>query len=99
MRVLSVTLIAFFAFFEVVKCGDNVHGSQWSKRHGPNELAAVQRNTQLEKRNDGVRFTYYPAGLGACGIVNVASDFIVALNSAQFNGDNGRVHGLSLRWT
>lgn len=88
MRMLSVTLAAFFAFFEVVKCGDNMHGSPWSRRHTPNaDVAAVQRNTALEKRFDGVRLTNYAAGLGACGVVNVASDFIVALNVAQF--DNG----------
>jgi hypothetical protein len=46
---------------------------------------AAQQNTALEKRFDGARFTYYAAGLGACGKVNAASDFIVALNAAQFD--------------
>ncbi|KJA27177.1 hypothetical protein HYPSUDRAFT_106555, partial [Hypholoma sublateritium FD-334 SS-4] len=35
---------------------------------------------------DGARFTFYAAGLGACGKTNSASDFIVALNSAQYDG-------------
>lgn len=77
MRVLSVTLVVFFALFEVVKCGDNMHGSPWSRRHNPNvDVALVQRNIALEKRFDGAKLTYYAAGMGACGIVNVASDFV-----------------------
>jgi hypothetical protein len=77
MRILSVILVAFFAFFEVVKCGDNMHGSHWSRRHNPNaDVAAVHQNFALEKRFDGVRLTTYAAGLGACGTVNVASDFV-----------------------
>lgn len=87
MRVLSVTLVAFFAFFEVVICGDNIHGSPWSRRHNSNvDVVAARQNNALEKRFDGAQFTYYAAGLGACGIVNIASDFIVALNAAQFDG-------------
>jgi hypothetical protein len=77
MHMLSVTLVALFAFFEVVRCGDNVHGSPWSRRHNLNvDVAAVQKSTALEKRIDGARFTNYAAGLGACGIVNAASDFV-----------------------
>ncbi|KAI5120564.1 hypothetical protein M0805_002514 [Coniferiporia weirii] len=49
------------------------------------------------------RFTFYDAGLGACGETNTASDFIVALNSQQYgNGEyckkeidityNGKTH-------
>jgi len=81
--VFSVTLLTFFAFFEVVICGDNIHGSPWSRRHS--DVVAAQQNTALEKRFGGARFTYYAAGLGACGKVNAASDFIVALNAAQFD--------------
>lgn len=74
MRVLSVILVAFFAFFEVVKCG---HGSPWSKRHNSNvDVAAAQQNIALGKRVNGARFTFYAAGLGACGKVNSASDFV-----------------------
>jgi len=87
MRVLSVTLIAFFAFLEVVICGDNMHGSPWSRRHNSKvDVGAAQQNTALEKRFDGAQFTYYAAGMGACGKVNTASDFIVALNAPQFDG-------------
>jgi len=88
MRVLSAaTLVAFFAFIEVVICGDNIHGSLWSRRHISNhDVVVAQRDTTLKKRFDGATFTYYAAGLGACGIVNSGSDFIVALNAAQFDG-------------
>jgi hypothetical protein len=87
MRVLSATLVAFFAFIEVVICGDNIHGSLWSRRYISNhDVVVAQRDTTLKKRFDGATFTYYAAGLGACGIVNSASDFIVALNAAQFDG-------------
>ena len=72
---LSVTLFAFFAFFEVVKCGDNMHGGFWFRRHNSN-VDIVQRNTALEKRYDGARLTNYAAGLGACGVVNIATDFV-----------------------
>jgi len=86
IRALSVTLVAFFALFEVVICGDNIHGSPWSRRHSSNvDVMAAQQNTALEKRFDGAQFTFYAAGLGACGKVNSASDFIVALNAPQFD--------------
>ncbi|KAF9482792.1 hypothetical protein BDN70DRAFT_800939 [Pholiota conissans] len=40
----------------------------------------------LEKRFSDARFTFYAAGLGACGKHNSGNDFIVALNSAQYDG-------------
>lgn len=45
---------------------------------------AVRRPGTLQRRFDQARFSFYDVGLGACGKTNVASDFIVALNSAQF---------------
>lgn len=40
----------------------------------------------LEKRGafNNARFSFYDVGLGACGKVNVASDFIVAMSVTQF---------------
>lgn len=38
----------------------------------------------LQKRSYSGRATYYAVGLGSCGQNNVASDYIVALNSAQY---------------
>lgn len=42
----------------------------------------------VEKRGafDNARFSFYDAGLGACGKVNQASDFIVAMSVTQFGG-------------
>ena len=74
MHALSVTLIAFFAFFEVVKCGGNIHGELWSRRH--NDVARAQQNTALQKRFDDCKFTFYAAGLGACGENNSPNDFV-----------------------
>ncbi|KAF9065300.1 RlpA-like double-psi beta-barrel-protein domain-containing protein-containing protein [Rhodocollybia butyracea] len=52
------------------------------------ESANFRRSTSLEKRFDDARFTFFADGLGACGITNSPSDFIVALNSAQYgNGE------------
>lgn len=54
----------------------------------------LNRHTQLAPRSRGdlnvhkrfsaTRWTFYDVGLGACGKHNVPSDFIVALNTAQF---------------
>jgi len=77
--VLSATLVVLFAFFfQVVRCGDNVHYGPRAKRHNSRvDVAATQQNiTHLEKRVDGARFTLYDAGLGACGTVNTANDFV-----------------------
>ncbi|KEP55574.1 rare lipoprotein A-like double-psi beta-barrel protein [Rhizoctonia solani 123E] len=41
--------------------------------------------SNLQKRFSGTA-TYYAVGLGACGQNNVPSDFIVALNTAQYGG-------------
>ncbi|KAG6821179.1 hypothetical protein H0H93_005399 [Arthromyces matolae] len=58
------------------------HGSHHN-RHV--EIAKRQvGDVQLFKRYSNARWTFYDVGLGACGKNNVASDFIVALNSAQF---------------
>ncbi|KAH9000904.1 RlpA-like double-psi beta-barrel-protein domain-containing protein-containing protein, partial [Lactarius hatsudake] len=40
------------------------------------------------KRFNNAKFTYYDVGYGTCGHYNKPSDFIVAINSAQYsNGD------------
>jgi expansin (peptidoglycan-binding protein) len=46
-------------------------------------FAALAAATPV-KRGFGGRATFYATGLGACGDVNVDSDYIVALNSAQY---------------
>ncbi|KAJ6513853.1 RlpA-like double-psi beta-barrel-protein domain-containing protein-containing protein [Mycena vitilis] len=41
-------------------------------------------NVALQRRYDNARFTFFDAGLGACGSYSSASDFIVALNAEQY---------------
>ncbi|KAF8582074.1 hypothetical protein K439DRAFT_1413701 [Ramaria rubella] len=57
-----------------------------SRRH--NALASRKRTDlelqQYHRRDNNARGTFYDVGLGACGITNVPSDFIVALNSCEF---------------
>jgi hypothetical protein len=61
------------------------HGSVHSNRHV--EIAKRQEgHVQLHKRFSDARWSFYDVGLGACGKTNVASDFIVALNTPQYGG-------------
>ncbi|KAJ3566322.1 hypothetical protein NP233_g7078 [Leucocoprinus birnbaumii] len=59
--------------------GHHARGHQNISRRAPAGM-------QLWKRFSNARWTFYAVGLGACGKTNVPSDFIVALNSAQFGG-------------
>ncbi|KAG6831311.1 hypothetical protein H0H92_011518 [Tricholoma furcatifolium] len=62
----------------------NLHGNAHHNRH----VGIAKRHSpdiQLFQRSyTSARWTYYEVGLGACGITNVAADFIVALNSDQY---------------
>ncbi|KIM49401.1 hypothetical protein M413DRAFT_106763 [Hebeloma cylindrosporum] len=86
MRSLFFVSLALLANFVAA------HGPVWSRRHAgraPLVGDPIQQNITsrgLEKRFDGARFTFYDAGLGACGKVNSNADFIVAMNSGQFAG-------------
>lgn len=53
------------------------HGHRRNVRHylASDELASGN-NTHLARRVTGVPFTYYDAGMGACGQPNTASDFV-----------------------
>ncbi|KAG6835415.1 hypothetical protein H0H93_001655 [Arthromyces matolae] len=56
----------------------------WSNPHGHlgrnAEPEIAPRNTVYSNSS----WTYYNVGLGACGVINVASDFVVALNINQY---------------
>ncbi|KAJ4484098.1 RlpA-like double-psi beta-barrel-protein domain-containing protein-containing protein [Lentinula lateritia] len=58
--------------------------------HGKVRVSHVNRNvtpaSKLKRDSTTGDFTYYVAGLGACGTTNTASDYIVALNSDQWDG-------------
>jgi len=92
-------LSTFFTFLVALVAGGNLevhHKSGFIRRHAPARLAReidLPRNSSsnnqvnsrdLEKRFEGASFTFYDAGLGACGQTNSNSDFIVALNAPQF---------------
>ncbi|KAH9952198.1 RlpA-like double-psi beta-barrel-protein domain-containing protein-containing protein [Amylocystis lapponica] len=49
-------------------------------------LSRLEERYKSYKRFDNSRFTYYEAGQNACGSFDQDSDFIVALNTDQFNG-------------
>ncbi|OBZ75194.1 hypothetical protein A0H81_04503 [Grifola frondosa] len=53
------------------------------RRHAVN---VVERDRQMHKRFDNAQFTYYNDGMNACGSFDQPGDFIVALNSDQWDG-------------
>ncbi|KAF8061535.1 expansin family protein [Lyophyllum atratum] len=99
MRFLAsfvTSAVVSFAFLNTAF--GNVHNSDASlrRRHAERSpsLPLLGRNVSsateggvatLNKRFDGARFSFYDAGLGACGGHNTNNDFIVALNHAQFD--------------
>ncbi|KAH8833550.1 RlpA-like double-psi beta-barrel-protein domain-containing protein-containing protein [Flagelloscypha sp. PMI_526] len=76
-----VTLVALVAPFAIA----GPHHSNHVRHH---DIAQRMENSTstLNKRFSGSRWTFYDAGLGACGKTNSRDDFIVALNSAQYGG-------------
>ncbi|KAF9017789.1 hypothetical protein BDZ89DRAFT_1074540 [Hymenopellis radicata] len=60
------------------------HGHKRHHAHGVAKRARGDVSHTLAKRFDGARWSYYDVGNGACGSNNVASDFIVALNTPQY---------------
>lgn len=91
--ILSVVLSLLFS--NPVYADSHVVVSSLRTRHfgrAPTTLPLSERNVTgrdvslLEKRFDGARFSFYQAGLGACGKTNSGSDFIVALNTPQYAG-------------
>lgn len=66
------------------------HGLMLNRRHpvrAPLARDSIEQNVTsraLEKRFDGARFTFYDAGLGACGKVNSNADFVSILSFTFF---------------
>ncbi|KAF5358472.1 hypothetical protein D9756_001903 [Leucocoprinus leucothites] len=71
-------------FIGVPTEGHSIHGHQ--ARSHQSIARRAGGDMQTWKRFSSSRWTFYDVGLGACGKHNVPSDFIVALNSAQFGG-------------
>ncbi|THV04920.1 hypothetical protein K435DRAFT_961640 [Dendrothele bispora CBS 962.96] len=57
-------------------------------RRGSNVVSPQpnHNSTAIERRGGDKRFSWYPTGLGACGGTNGPDDFIVALNTPQWDG-------------
>ncbi|KAJ2920333.1 hypothetical protein MD484_g202, partial [Candolleomyces efflorescens] len=65
-----------------------VHGGVMNLKHRHAQLDAAIRDVDsqaLAKRASG-EFTWFETGLGACGGRNVDSDYIVAINTPQWDG-------------
>lgn len=61
------------------------HGSK--KNHAVVGVSKREKTgVSILKRGGDSQFTFYQDGLGACGKTNKPSDFIVALNSQEFDG-------------
>ncbi|KAH9172139.1 RlpA-like double-psi beta-barrel-protein domain-containing protein-containing protein [Lactarius sanguifluus] len=88
MRALaqSIVTVLFFTLVQLISAQARLKGKSHEKR----SPGSIQRRhtTHLAKRFANARFTYYVTGQGACGHYNKPSDFIVALNAAQY-GDGG----------
>jgi len=78
----SIIAVLFFTLFQLVSAQSHLKGNSHEKRFS----GSLQRRhtTHLAKRFSNAQFTYYIVGVGACGHDNKPSDFIVALNSAQY---------------
>jgi len=76
---LSLSLATTLAFADS-------HGfsSQGRRRHAVNVLERA--DIQLAKRVEGAHFTNFVDGMGACGKMNQASDFIVAISHDIYDG-------------
>jgi len=57
--------------------------AQQGRRH-QDVSKRLEGSLDLHKRFSNAKFTYYGAGMGACGQESSSSDFVVALNSAQY---------------
>ncbi|KAK0506112.1 RlpA-like double-psi beta-barrel-protein domain-containing protein-containing protein [Armillaria luteobubalina] len=95
MRFPSLTMICstalFFLLLDVCYAhpSPRPHEGPW-QRHAARDMRrrssfhlGGSNGGQLQKRGS---FTYYEVGLGACGGTNSASDYVVALNAAQWDG-------------
>ncbi|PFH52395.1 hypothetical protein AMATHDRAFT_56917 [Amanita thiersii Skay4041] len=95
-RVLVSALATASALFAGVQAHEEPKfmGRRHHARHGPNidmstkpdNATAPDKRDGLEKRFDNAKFSFYDAGVSACGGVFSNSDFIVAINQAQYGG-------------
>ncbi|KAF8626259.1 hypothetical protein AX15_004934 [Amanita polypyramis BW_CC] len=68
------------------RVGRKHHSRRLPKTEWTTNSTVLGSRGHLEKRFNGARFSFYDAGLSACGGTYSNSDFIVALNTEQFAG-------------
>ncbi|KIK71033.1 hypothetical protein GYMLUDRAFT_310254 [Collybiopsis luxurians FD-317 M1] len=66
---LSLLVLSFSSF--ILNAHASSHGNLW--------LNHRSKNTSLKARDTSGVFTWYVAGLGACGTVNSASDYVSSI--------------------
>jgi len=81
---ILTTVLAVLYFTQAHEITGRNHRRRQFPGKGNNTV--VEPSNQLEKRYSNAAFTYYDAGVSACGGTFTNSDFIVALNAAQFAG-------------
>ncbi|CAL1704219.1 unnamed protein product [Somion occarium] len=81
MRSLSFLATLVFTFSLTHHVHADAHGSRGVAMRRRHPVNVLERRAQFAN----ARFTFYKAGLGACGQVNGNDDFIVAMNVPQFN--------------
>ncbi|PPQ88042.1 hypothetical protein CVT24_011066, partial [Panaeolus cyanescens] len=97
MRFLASVIAVSLAYVVALVAASDHHPESpptWRRRHHAQVANLDKQSIQeanvttrsLERRFGPARYTFYDAGLGACGKVNSNSDFIVALNQAQWAG-------------
>lgn len=72
MRYFSSIIAALFSFVAVLPTVRALPPYVLKR----DSLNATHRELTLEKRVDNGRFSFYDAGLGACGKTNTGSDFV-----------------------
>ncbi|KAF8631410.1 hypothetical protein AX17_005088 [Amanita inopinata Kibby_2008] len=94
---LDIATTVFAAFSLTVAIQAHEGGSFVGRKHHPKRVpktdwninpnsTALEARGGLEKRYDNAKFSFYDAGVSACGGTFSNSDFIVALNREQFAG-------------
>lgn len=107
---LSFLVMQYSILFHVLAFTVSLVVANYHEQHARRHSGVAKRSKAdvgLHKRFSNARFTFYAAGLGACGKTNSDNDFIVALNQAQYGSGsdcfkeititaNGKTHGATI---
>ncbi|KAF8352338.1 RlpA-like double-psi beta-barrel-protein domain-containing protein-containing protein [Amanita rubescens] len=82
-----LTTLTAFSLIILAQAHERVGLKHHFKRFPKAEWAANSSNGMARRQLfDNAKFTYYEAGLGACGKTSTDGDFIVAINTEQYAG-------------